>query len=169
MATATVIHFGRDDFNRIELLQRVGFEVLVLNSLEQLPVHLKDAVDTGEPHVDAVLVSEETPESAVTAAAFIRQHSDVPLILLRRSEAALDESRFDRVYDSHVAPSIWLYETAVVVEQSQMLRRESEDLRAQSKAARESTKWQRARSRLQLSRNARWSGGLWDLDDEEKK
>jgi len=149
MSTARVIHFGSDGFQRVQALQQVGLKVLALQSLDRLRLHLERNAE-----VDAVLVSEETSQGAEQAAALVRQRSAAPLILFRRSEAALDESRFDRIYASAVPPPFWLFDTAVLVEQCRTLRAQAKRLRKESEAVRRKSEWQRARARVQVKRNA---------------
>lgn len=117
VAKAKVIHVGSDDCHRVEVLRRNGFEVLMSDSLDGLRLHLERETD-----VDAVFVTEETPQRAERAATLVRQHSGVPLILFRRSHTSLDESWFDRVYAPLVRPAAWLFETAVVIMQVRELR-----------------------------------------------
>jgi hypothetical protein len=170
MDIAKVIHFGNDDCHRVQSLRRVGFEVFVSNSLDRLRLQLES--ETG---VGAVLVSEETPQQAEQAAALVREYCDVPLILFRDSEVALDESRYDRVYTSRVPTPHWLYETAVLVDQSQTLRTNSERLKAtaerlikECKSVCRNVEWQRARARLYRRRNTD-ANRFWKLDDDGKK
>jgi len=100
---AQVIHFGGDDCYRVPVLRAAGFEVRAVRSLNKLRVGLQS-----DGQVDAVIVSEAEPQCAEKAAVIMRQHSGAPLILFRRPGVALDESRFDRVYDSLVPGAYWL-------------------------------------------------------------
>jgi hypothetical protein len=163
MAAATVIHFGRDESDRMEALQDVGIEVLESDSLDRLRMHFGREAD-----VHAVLVSEETPECAEEVAAFVQRHSPAPVILLRCSEAALDESRFDRVYAPHKAMPFWVLEMAVVIEQFRMSLAQSRALIEESKAVYRDTEWQLARARVQMRRDADREGP-WKLDGDEEE
>jgi len=146
MAAATVVHFGWDDCHRVQTLQAAGYEVRESVSLDKLKL------DVERDDVDAVIVSEAEPDSTERAAVLVRQHSGAPLILFRRSIAALNISRFDRVYSSFIAPPFWLFETAVVVMQSRSLRAESKRLRRETEALRAKSRLQRARANA-LRRN----------------
>jgi hypothetical protein len=170
MATAKVIHFGNDDCHRVESLQHMGFEVFVSNSLDRLRLQLEFEAD-----VDAVLVSEETQQQAEQAADVVRKYGDVPLILFCDSEAALDESRFDRVFTPRVPSAHWLYETAVLIDQSRALRKKFESLKAESerlikecKTVCRKIEWQRARART-LRRCKADANRFWKLDGDDKK
>jgi len=159
MAAATVIHFGWDDCYRVQALQAAGYEVRESVSLDTLKL------DVERDDVDAVIVSEAEPGATEKAAAVVRQHSGAPLILFRRSRAAFDESRFDRVYSSFIPPEFWLFETAVVVEQSRSLRAESQRLRSEAKALQTRGRRRPARATAGLKRNPLAAGGNRDKPD----
>jgi hypothetical protein len=125
---ARVIHFGRDAGDScVPALRHAGFEVRESNSLDRLNLDLQR--DEG---VDAVIVSESEPRTAEQAASLVRKHSGAPLTLIRRSDAPMDESRFDRVFSSSAPEANWLFDTAVLVMQCRELRAESERLRRES-------------------------------------
>jgi hypothetical protein len=124
MATATVIHFGIDECQLVQVLRQAGYKVHELASLDQLRLHLEGVED-----LDAVIVSQSEPHCVGHATDLVRQHSGAPLILFRCSDVVLDESRFDRVYSVFTPTSHWLFETAVLVMQAKELRAQSEALR----------------------------------------
>jgi hypothetical protein len=141
MAAAKVIHFGCDDCYRINVLRHVGYEVRESDSLERLQRDLERDED-----LDAVIIAGVAPRCAEQAAVLVRQHSGAPLILFRRPDDALDESRFDRVFSWFSPDTHWLYSTAVLVMQSKELRTQSERLTRDSRAVVEQSRRQRARS-----------------------
>jgi hypothetical protein len=153
MADATVIHFGSDDCDRVQALQAAGYEVRESISLDTL------RRDIERDDVDAVIVSEAEPGATEKAAALVRQHTGAPLILFRRSQAALDESRFDRVFSWLIPAAHWLFETAVLVMQSKELRGQSEDLRSELEAMLAENRRQRviAEAQRDVARGAVWT------------
>jgi hypothetical protein len=114
---ARVIHFGWDDCYRIPVLLAAGFEVREVKSLDELSVILQN----DEP-VNAVLMSENTEQSAVEAAEMWRRSSPAPLVLFRRSERAIDENTFDKVYSCLTPPDVWLRETNALITTGEKLK-----------------------------------------------
>lgn len=161
MEIATVIHFGKDDSQRVPALRHVGYEVRESDSLDRLRLNLEG------DEADAVIVSEVEPRCAEKAAILVRQCSGAPLILFRRLNATLDESRFDRVYSLLIPTSHWLFEMAVIVMQSKELRAASERLRREVETVRAESRQQSARAKAEQQRNAD-AGGPWELEGDEK-
>ena len=141
MAAAKVIHFGCDDCYRIKVLRHVGYEVRESDSLDRLRLDLERGND-----VDAVIVAGVPPQRAEQAAVLVRQYSPAPLILFRRSNDELDESRFDRVFSWFSPDTHWLYSTALLVMQSKELRAQAEHLRRDAEIVQAQSRQQRARS-----------------------
>jgi hypothetical protein len=102
------------------VLRYLGYEVRESESLDALRINL-ECNDV----VDAVIISEDLPHTIEQAAAIVRQHIAAPLILFCHPECMLDESRFDRVYSSFVPPSLWVLETATLIEKGRALREEA--------------------------------------------
>ena len=141
MAAAKVIHFGCDDCYRIQVLRHVGYEVRESDSLECLRLELERRND-----VDAVIVAGVPPQRAEQAADTVRRYSDAPLILFRRPDDTLDESRFERVNSWLSRENYWLYTTAVLVMQSMETRAQSQKLCRDAEIVRSESRQQRARS-----------------------
>jgi len=114
---ARVIYFGWDDCCRIPVLRAAGIEVREVKSLDELSAVLQNH----EP-VLAVLVSEHTDQSAVQAAEMWRRCSRAPLVLFRRSQQAIDEETFDKVYSCLTPPDVWLRETLSLITRGDKLR-----------------------------------------------
>jgi hypothetical protein len=114
---ARVIHFGWDDCCRIPVLRAAGFEVREVKSLDELSA----ALQNDEP-VNALLLSEDTEQSAVQAAEMWRRSSSAPLILFRRALRAIDERTFDKVYSCLTPPDVWLRETVAFITRRDNLR-----------------------------------------------
>ncbi len=112
-----ILHFGRDDCYRVTVLQRVGYTVSTAENLEILDLRLRQP----DP-VDAVVISEDDPETAEHAAEVVRRRSAAPVILFRRSKRDLDESKFGQVFPWNVPPEVWLAETGILIEKSQSVR-----------------------------------------------
>jgi hypothetical protein len=77
----------------------------------------------------------------------VRQSTQAPVILFRRTPREIDEGKFDKVFHPGVAPWVWLGETAALIARSQALRQESSALRAETAITREETHRQRERAR----------------------
>jgi hypothetical protein len=116
MAAATVIHFGSRDLYRVPMFWNAGYEVLESDSLDRLRIALEHDDD-----IDAVIMSEVDPRCAELAATLVRARSSVPLILFCHPHVRIDESQFDRVFSLFYPKSFWLYETTVLVIESQKL------------------------------------------------
>jgi len=129
MAAARLIHFGSDDGARVPMLQRVGYEVRQMNSLDRLRQDLG-----GDDEVDAVIVAGVNPHRAEKAADLTRQFSGAPLVLFHPPGVALDVSRFDRVFSPSTPEKHWLFDIAVLVMQGKELREASDLLRQDSQA-----------------------------------
>ena len=80
------------------------------------------------------MVAEGGRRTTKRTAAMVRRYIGAPLILFRRSNAALSTKRFDRVYSTSVPAASWLFETVVLVEES--LRLQAETKRLMSEAGR---------------------------------
>jgi hypothetical protein len=127
MATARVIHFGNDAYQRVQTLQKVGYVVRVSDSLSQLRLDLER-----DESVGAVTVAEGSRRTTERAAAIVRQYSGAPLILFRCSNGPLSVKRFDRVYQSSAPAPSWLFDMAVLVEQSLRLQTDARRLMAKA-------------------------------------
>src|SRR5215472_14756591 len=159
MAAATVIHFGSRDSYRVSVLRNAGYEVRESDSLDRLVTELERDQD-----LDAVIMSEVDPRHAELAAVLVRERSSAPLILFRRRDVRVDESQFDRVFSWLYPERFWLYETAVLVIESQRLSAWSNCLRRDSEAVRARSVQQRARAESESQRNAD-ARGLWKLEE----
>jgi hypothetical protein len=160
MAAATVIHFGSRDSYYVSVLRNAGYEVRESNSLNRLVIELERDED-----LDAVIMSEVEPRYAKLAAVLVRERSSAPLILfLPRPYVRVDQSQFDRVFSWSYPEASWLYETAVLVIESQKLHAWANCLRRDSEAVRAQSVRQRARAESELQRNADASG-LWKLEE----
>lgn len=153
---ARLIHFGWDQCHRVAVLRSAGFEVKESHSLSTLWLDLKR-----DEQIDAVIVSEDDRQNAEEAADLVHQHHRLaPVIVFRGKVHSLDESKFDRVYTSVVSPEIWLAETDMLIQKSQIIRQESLKLQQKSillqrdsQALRERSSRERARSRTEIERN----------------
>jgi hypothetical protein len=114
---ARVIHFGWDDCCRVPVLRTAGFDIWEANSLDELSVILQR-----NERLDAVVISENTEQSAEQAADMTRRFSPAPRILFRRSQLAIDEARFDKIYSCLTPPDIWLRETVTLVAKGDKLK-----------------------------------------------
>jgi hypothetical protein len=159
MAAATVIHFGSRDSYRVGVLRNVGYEVHESDSLDQLVTELQRNEDP-----DAVIMSEVEPRNAELAAFLVRERSSAPVIVFRRPDVRVDESQFDRVFSWFYPEAFWLYETAVLVIESQKQRAWSNRVRRDSEAVRAMGVRQRAESESQRTADA---SGLWELEEDE--
>ena len=149
---ARVIQFGFDDCYRVRVLQREGYQVEQVHSLDELARRVEQA--------DAVILSESHQQEAEQAGEIARTRSMAPVILFRGAHVFLDVRNFDRVYEWTVEPRVWLDETAELIarswairEQSVKLRKEAQQQRADAAAVRAETRRQRAQLEQELARN----------------
>ena len=70
---ARVIYFGSDDCHRVAVLRSAGYEVRESNSLNNLGLDLQR-----DEQIDAVIVSEDNPETAEKAVDLVREHKIAP-------------------------------------------------------------------------------------------
>lgn len=143
-----VLHFGFDNCYRVRVLQSAGYEVTESRSFAKLGFDLKR-----DTQIDAVIVSEDDPKSAEQAADFVRQHRFAPVIVFRRGQAALDETKFDRVYQTSIPPKIWLTDMATLIKQSRSIQGQSARLGQDVGALLEQTSRESARSHQERERN----------------
>lgn len=103
MATARIIHFGRDDCHRVSVLRSAGYTVEDCRSL----CAFRDALAAdGRP--DAVFITEREGNLQKDAVSLSKECSAAPLVLFRRSNSDLGEESFDLVIDSLTPPKHWL-------------------------------------------------------------
>jgi hypothetical protein len=114
---ARVIHFGWDDCCRVPLLRAAGFDVREAKSLEEMSVALQK-----NEHLDVVVISETTQQSAEQVSEMAWRWSLVPVILFRRSQRPIDEKKFDKIYSCLTPPEIWLHETVALIAKGDKLR-----------------------------------------------
>ena len=118
---ARVIYFGFDDCYRVRVLQAAGYDVRESRSLVEIRTDLRR-----EDGVAAVVVSsdeEQAEEAAILA------ESIAPVILFRRGTRAIDESKFDCIFESTVSPAVWLSQIEQVIARSGKLQEEARYLR----------------------------------------
>ncbi len=118
MATARVIHFGRDDCHRVSVLRSAGYAVEDCRSLRAFREAL--AVD-GRP--DAVFITEREGNPQGDAVSLSKSCSSAPLVLFRRSNSELGEESFDLVIDTLTPPTRWLVEIGELIARSRTVNR----------------------------------------------
>jgi hypothetical protein len=116
---AKAIHFGVDGCYRVLVLQRAGYDVRQSPSLDALIIALQN-----ERHVAAVFISEGDRGSTERAADLARRFSPAGVILFRSSRRAIDEGKFDRVYETLTPPQNWLPATADFIRMNRSRRAE---------------------------------------------
>jgi len=147
---ARVIHFGWDNSFRVPVLRAAGFRVQETRSLDELSVDLQDDEDLG-----AVVISEDLEIPSENAAEVVRQCTLAPVILFRRTRQDIDGTRFDKVFDSSVAPWDWLGETAALIARCRALREYSDQLWAETAQVWEEFQRQQERARQLCKRPAK--------------
>jgi len=111
--TARVIYFGSDDCHRIMVLRSAGYTVEECSSL----VQLRASLAAGEP-ADAVVTSDNDGVSPHEAAAIVREHLSLPVILFRNTNMAYEDSKFDLVVQCLTPPEVWLSDVDALIERS---------------------------------------------------
>jgi hypothetical protein len=148
---AQVIHFGIDDCYRVHVFRATGFEVIEAKSLDELGVNLQR-----NRQVDAVIVSEDIEPTAERAADIVRRSVLAPVVLFRRSQREIDESKFDKVYTYMTQPDVWLNETVVLIAKGYKLRAEATRLWAEALAVQAETLRQRMRAHGLRKKRPSW-------------
>jgi hypothetical protein len=118
VATARIIHFGKDDCHRVSVLRSAGYAVEDCRSLRAFREAL--AAD-GRP--DAVFITEREGNLQGDAISLSKSYSPAPLVLFRRSNSDLSGERFDLVIDSLTPPTRWLVEIGDLIARSQTVDR----------------------------------------------
>jgi hypothetical protein len=108
-----VIHFGPDECHRMMVLRSAGYAVEECGSLMQLLAVLASAAG-----VEAVVMSDTDGIPPRQAAAVVRDHSSLPVILFRNTNRAYEESGFDLVVDCLTPPETWLNDLNMIIERS---------------------------------------------------
>ena len=126
MATR-VIHFGPDDCHRRMVLQSAGYSVDECRSLSELRARL--LTGTG---FDAVLMSEVEGLAPEDAAALVRMHCCVPVVLFRGTNLSYEDSEFDLVIHALTPPEVWLNEVDILIERGRPASTDSEVLAVRS-------------------------------------
>lgn len=106
-----IIYFGWNDCYRVQVLRSAGYEVKELTCLGGLIRELRNDL-----RVDLVIVSEGDMRSTEQAAELVQRYRVAPVVLFRRNQNILDETRFTRVLSSFIEPRVWLREIAAVIE-----------------------------------------------------
>src|SRR5215472_10967757 len=109
MATR-VIHFGWSDCCRVLLLRAAGFDVKGATSLNEFIVALQS-----RKRWDAVVLSENTAQSAEEAANIAVRRFPAPLLLFRNSLRPINEKRFNRIYPPFTPPELWLPDIVALI------------------------------------------------------
>jgi len=144
---AKVLHFGRDDCNRLLVLRSVGYSVDVCASVTEFRPLLQK-VDT-----DAVVVTGGPSRERHQIVTLTREHSSARLILFDRSYSAVDEGEFDLVIPPLMDPDEWLLKIADLIERSRSLKATSTVIRERSARLIRDSKAVRLESMLQRNRS----------------
>lgn len=110
MATARIIHFGKDDCHRVSVLRSAGYAVEDCRSLRAF----REAL-TGGGTPDALFITESESNLEGDAISLARSCSPAPLVLFRRSHGDLSPGTFDLVIDSLTPPKHWLQEIGELI------------------------------------------------------
>jgi hypothetical protein len=113
VATARIIHYGKDDCHRVSVLRSAGYEVEDCRSLRAFGEAL-----TAEEKPDAVFITEREGNQQGDAISLTKSRSSAPLVLFRRSHSDLRGGTFDLVIDSLTPPKYWLEEIGELIARS---------------------------------------------------
>lgn len=110
MASARILHFGKDDCHRLSVLRSAGYAVEDCRSLRAF----REALEAdGKP--DAVFITEREDSLQGIAISLSKSCSLAPLVLFRRRHGDLREEGFDLVVDSLTSPARWLGEVGDLI------------------------------------------------------
>lgn len=114
MASARIVHFGKDDCHRVSVLRSAGYAVEDCRSLRAFREAL---VADGKP--DAVFITEREDSLQGVAITLSKSCSSAPLVLFRRGHGDLRDEGFDLVVDSLTPPARWLGEVGELIARRQ--------------------------------------------------
>jgi hypothetical protein len=105
VASSRIIHFGKDDCHRVNVLRSAGYAVEDCRTLRAF----REAL-AADRKPDAVFITEREDNLQGDAVSLSKSCSSAPLVLFRRSNSDLGEESFDLVIDSLTPPTHWLGE-----------------------------------------------------------
>lgn len=125
--SATLLHFGPDDCNRLIVLQSAGYRVDLSPSLQELYSAFERSL-----RPDAVLMTANDQAERRQAVTLVRAHLPTPLVLFQHSDYCPDESEFDLVIPTLTPPSEWLQKIADLIQRSSKPIADSRQIRQES-------------------------------------
>lgn len=108
-----IVHFGRNNLNRIAALKSKGYSVDECHSLGQLHAYLVGMLPT-----DAVAIAESDGTVEDHAISLIRAISTAPLILFRNGNDHYNRAEFDLVVPHDAGAGEWLSNIAELIARS---------------------------------------------------
>jgi hypothetical protein len=106
-----ILYFGRDTCHRLPVLASAGYYVENCDSVEELGVALEDREEAA-----ALLLSDREDDVGGRAIAFMRSHSDVPVVIFRDANGDRNEAAVDLDVPTLTPPSEWLQEISALIE-----------------------------------------------------
>lgn len=146
--TATIVHFGEDQFVRLPVLRKAGYLVHKCLSVPELAEFL-----TINPNPAAIVVAEANASSIEKAISLARSRTSAPLILFPGTRRTYVESRFDLIIPALTPPGEWLVDLNNLVAWTVALRSEPTITDEQAARVREYCQKLRAKSRLERERS----------------
>jgi hypothetical protein len=151
MAAASILHVGKDPYNRILVMESAG---LVVRQSVCTVENVQKALQGNGISAVAFSPQERTPILPVVEVA--RSLTRAPLVLFSDPRVTLEENYFDLVITPPTSPPKWLKSLSTAIKDARNVRAFSQQLRRYSARARGATRWLRAE--LEKTRNEpEWS------------
>jgi hypothetical protein len=123
----SILHFGRDSFHRVPVLESAGYRITECRSA----IQLRSMLRTGT-FADAVILTEGFYSLPAGENSVTRSESPIPLILFEEADQPRSESDFDLIVPAHVPAAQWLGDIEDLIAKSRAIRLRSEELIARS-------------------------------------
>lgn len=148
---ASVLYFGPDECNRVQVLESAGYIVHACHGLEDLESTLKVP-----PQPAAVVVSGSEPAYTRPAVEIVHARAALaPLIIFpSRNEPAIEKTA-DLVIPPLTPPEEWLGKMAVLIERSLALKEDAIAIQEQSATLRDQLNFTRTESAAARARSIR--------------
>lgn len=146
--TATIVHFGEDQFVRLPVLRKAGYLVHKCLSVPEFTEYLGI-----NPKPSAIVMAEANASSIERAISLARSRTSAPLVLFPGTRRTNLESRFDLIIPALTPPQEWLADLNNLVAWSGALRSEATITQEHAVRLREECQKLRANSRMERERS----------------
>jgi len=144
-----VLHFGKDNCNRLLVLRSVGYAVDTCRTVEEFHSVLQKGAGA-----DVILVTTGPARERRQVITLARERSHAPLVLFSTCYDYADEAEFDLVIPPLTHPEEWLRKIAGLIEQSRALSAMSTAIRERSALLRRDSEIVRLKSMIERQKSA---------------